>query len=146
MDLIKEVHGKIAEKELYEQYGIDINEVYGVSPADPLGGETRHERTAGERQWRSQAGAQGPGSREWRAPVQTDKSVPAPPSQQRGGQTSPQMGDTVILPQGGMGKVVKNFMGKITVEGPQGQVVVDAAQIVGPGKGPGGEITWAIKK
>lgn len=146
MDLIKEVQNKIAEKELYEQCGIDINEVYGISPADPLGNETRHERTAGERQWRAQAGARGPGSQEWRAPVQTDKAAAAPLSQQRGGQTSPQMGDTVILPQGGMGKVVKNFMGKITVEGPGGPVVVTAEQLAGPGKGPGGEMTWAIKR
>lgn len=142
MDLIKEIHGKITEKELYEQYGIDINEVYGgVAPADPMGGETRQGRRAGEMQWRAQHGAQ-----DWRSPVDTDRSVPAPASQSRGGQTAPQMGDTVLFPQGGMGKVVKNFMGKITVEGPQGQVVVDAAQFVGPGKGPGGERTWAVKK
>lgn len=135
MDLIKEVHSKIAEKELYEKYGIDINEVYGVAPADPMGGETRAQRQSGEQEWRQQ--------------VKTGR-VQAPPEKfaggPRGAQTAPEVGDTVIFPEGGMGRVAKNFMGKITVKGPQGNIVVNANELVGPGKGPGGEMTWAIRK
>lgn len=141
MELIKEIHDKISLKKLYEDHGIDINEVVGVSPQ--MGGGRPGAEKAGEQDWRAEMLAKKQG----RAFHPRPETPPAP-QRERGAGTSPEVGDMVILPGGQKGKVRKNFMNKVTVTDESGAElgVFDAGQMVGPGKSPEGGVTWAVKR
>ena len=140
------------ENELFEYYGFDPSEVVTSEYLTEI--ESAAQARAGERTWiQDIADKQKPKDPSMRRSPD-DRKVPSDKVEMssdkvRGEQTSPEVGDFVVLPSGRIAQVRKNFNGLVTLRdkesGKEGKLKEEKLKRSAR-KTKGGKVIWAIAR